>query len=302
MDNKEKASLHRTVRSIVERIDNEDREMATKVKFSFADIMFRVNMKGAEDSRFYRRFAWVASAAAVIAGALLMISLFYGTGGGIDEEALMASWTKVVAPKGEHVNLILPDGSEIHINSGSEVSFPQVYDPEKREVRVSGEAFLDVAKDEGRPFYVRTEDFDVRVYGTSFNVSAYPEDESGSVVLAEGKVEVSSGGQNCIILPGQKAEVNDGRLTVSDVDIVEYTGWKDKILVMNGHTMPYVLGKLQRYYGVEIIYDAGVGPADINGKLDLEGDLTTVLDNLCILLDLEHRKLSADSYIIRPKK
>lgn len=78
----------------------------------------------------------------------------------------------------------------MYYNSGSHVIYPSDFDKNKREILVEGEVYLEVAKDPKRPFFVKTKDFDVKVLGTTFNVSAYKDDAIASVVLVEGKVEV----------------------------------------------------------------------------------------------------------------
>lgn len=80
----------------------------------------------------------------------------------------------------------------MYINSGSHVIYPSDFDKDKREILVEGEVYLEVAKDPKRPFFVKTKDFDVKVLGTTFNVSAYKDDAIASVVLVEGKVEVDN--------------------------------------------------------------------------------------------------------------
>ena len=147
-----------------------------------------------------------------------------------------------------------------------------------------------------------SEDFDVRVYGTSFNVSAYPEDGVSSVVLVEGSVAVSAGDMTRFIEPGQKMEISGGRMDVSDVDVMEYVGWKDRIIITGGQTLDQIMQKLARYYGADISVSDEVAGMMMNGKLDLQEDLSSVLDNLCILLPLEYERCKGDRYIISFRK
>ena len=161
-----------------------------------------------------------------------------------------------------------------------------------------GEVYLEVAKDAERPFHVRADDFDVRVFGTSFNVSAYPEDGVSSVVLVEGSVSVSSAGRTMFMEPGQKMDIAGGKMAVTDVETIEYTSWKDRILITDGQPLPAIFHKLGRYYGADIELRGDVTDMMINGKLDLQEDLSSVLDNLCILLPLEYEKLKGDKYVV----
>lgn len=299
---KDRETLKEVLRIILQRISAQDRELASRVQGSFAGVMDEVQYRDRRAISFYRRFAFAAVAAAVVIGVFFTASLV-----NISHERDMvataaASWTKLTVPEGEHVDMTLPDGTRLYVNSGSEVEIPSVFDAEKREIRMTGEVYLEVAKDAGRPFFVETEEFDVRVYGTSFNVSAYPEDGVSSVVLVEGSVAVSSGGMTRFIEPGQKVEIAGGRMAVSEVDVMEYVSWKDRIIITDGQTLDSIMQKLARYYGVEITVSESAGGMMMSGKLDLQEDLSSVLDNLCILLPLEYERCKGDRYIISSEK
>ena len=89
-------------------------------------------------------------------------------------------------------SLTFSDGTKIWVNSGSKVIYPVSFEKKKREIYVEGEVYLDVTHDTSWPFVVRTQQVDVKVLGTSFNVSAYKDDSNMQVTLVEGKVEVNT--------------------------------------------------------------------------------------------------------------
>lgn len=299
---KDRETLKEVLRIILQRISAQDRELASRVQGSFAGVMDEVGYRDRRAISFYRRFSIAAVAAAAVIGVFFTVTLV-NIGREHNEEAVAAaSWTRLTVPEGEHVDMTLSDGTRLYVNSGSEVEIPSVFDPEKREIRMTGEVYLEVAKDAERPFFVETEDFDVRVYGTSFNVSAYPEDGVSSVVLVEGSVAVSAGDMTRFIEPGQKMEISGGRMDVSDVDVMEYVGWKDRIIITGGQTLDQIMQKLARYYGADISVSDEVAGMMMNGKLDLQEDLSSVLDNLCILLPLEYERCKGDRYIISFRK
>ena len=299
---KDRETLKEVLRIILQRISAQDRELASRVQGSFAGVMDEVGYRDRRAISFYRRFSIAAVAAAAVIGVFFTVTLV-NIGREHNEEAVAAaSWTRLTVPEGEHVDMTLSDGTRLYVNSGSEVEIPSVFDPEKREIRMTGEVYLEVAKDAERPFFVETEDFDVRVYGTSFNVSAYPEDGVSSVVLVEGSVAVSAGDMTRFIEPGQKMEISGGRMDVSDVDVMEYVGWKDRIIITGGQTLDQIMQKLARYYGADISVSDEVAGMMMNGKLDLQEDLSSVLDNLCILLPLEYERCKGDRDIISFRK
>ncbi|WP_446776146.1 FecR family protein, partial [Macellibacteroides fermentans] len=98
----------------------------------------------------------------------------------------------LIVPNGRRTTLILEDGSKVWVNSGTVLTFPTSFDKEKRTISVNGEIYIEVAKDVNRPFYVKTSNFDIRVLGTKFNVSAYNEDASKQVVLVQGSVQIEN--------------------------------------------------------------------------------------------------------------
>ena len=299
---KDRETLKEVLRIILQRISAQDRELASRVQGSFAGVMDEVGYRDRRAISFYRRFSIAAVAAAAVIGVFFTVTLV-NIGREHNEEAVAAaSWTRLTVPEGEHVDMTLSDGTRLYVNSGSEVEIPSVFDPEKRKIRMTGEVYLEVAKDAERPFFVETEDFDVRVYGTSFNVSAYPEDGVSSVVLVEGSVAVSAGDMTRFIEPGQKMEISGGRMDVSDVDVMEYVGWKDRIIITGGQTLDQIMQNLARYYGADISVSDEVAGMMMNGKLDLQEDLSSVLDNLCILLPLEYERCKGDRYIISFRK
>ena len=98
------------------------------------------------------------------------------------------------APTGKILKIRLEDGSEILLNAGSTVAYPQQFTTAIREVYLEGEAFFEIAPDAARPFIVKTKEMDVRVLGTSFNVRAHPDMDQAKVTVASGKVSVESDG------------------------------------------------------------------------------------------------------------
>lgn len=154
---------------------------------------------------------------------------------------------------------------------------------------VEGEVYLDVAKRKDCPFVVKTREFDIRVLGTSFNVCAYREDEAASVVLVRGSVEVTTENKSKVRLaPNQLVDIKGNKTQVRKVDVSEYISWKDNLLLLHQRPVGDVLKKLERYYGCKIRYDAEITTLSLSGKLDLQTDITNVMDNLCLSLSLHY--------------
>lgn len=196
---------------------------------------------------------------------------------------------QIVVPKGRRANITFSDGTKMYVNAGTRVIYPAVFGKNKREILVEGEVYLDVKEDKTRPFIVKTTGFDVKVLGTQFNVCAYKEDATVSVVLVGGKVEVETVKNESLTLsPNQLFEIKDGILEVKDVDVYEYICWKDNTMVLNDKILCEIVERLSRYYGRTILCDENISDLLISGKLDLRENVEDVVNNICQSLFLRY--------------
>jgi ferric-dicitrate binding protein FerR (iron transport regulator) len=196
--------------------------------------------------------------------------------------------SRLIVPEGRHASLTLPDGSKAWVNARTTIEFPVAFTGEQREIRVSGEIYLRVARDSARPFVLHAPFFSVSVLGTSFNVTAYPGEEEQSVVLVEGSVSVSSpAGAPVVLQPSERFVLSGGHSRVERVRPSEYTSWKDGVLQFTGRPLSLVLAALSRYYGVPIEHE-GMEAVQLTGKLVLFDDLSTVLDNITVIAPLRY--------------
>lgn len=196
---------------------------------------------------------------------------------------------KIVVPDGKRVDIVFSDGTRMYINSGTKVIYPAVFAADKREILVEGEVYLDVTKNPDCPFIVKTKGFDIRVLGTSFNVSAYGEEASASVVLVQGSVVVTTENKQQVKLkPNQLIDIRGNQTKVREVDVSEYISWKENMLKISQKRLDEVFSKLALYYGYKIQYTPEVAAMSITGKLDLLPDIAEVLDNLCLSFPLKY--------------
>jgi len=155
--------------------------------------------------------------------------------------------------KGEKRTIKLQDGTVIKLNSESTLIFPQEFTGNKREVELEGEAFFDVAKDSLRPFIIKAGEIITTVKGTSFNISAYGEDEKIAVSVVTGLVAVESSSQSFELTPGEKIEygIQDKEINKSAFNLKEIA-WREGTLVFSGDNMREIISKLERWYNVSI--------------------------------------------------
>lgn len=165
-------------------------------------------------------------------------------------------------PRGKTFKLELTDGTKVHLNAGSSIKFPVDFqNSDSRQVYLTGEAYLHVAKDSLHPFIVSSEGLNVQVLGTQFNFSSYPEDDFSEVVLVEGSVSLYTDssafndGTNTLLSPGNKGSLDRANRTISTkkVSTSTYTSWLEGKLVFRNMAFENILKKLERHYNVEII-------------------------------------------------
>lgn len=177
-----------------------------------------------------------------------------------DPEKLVYNTIKI--PYGKKFRLQLSDGTFVHLNSGTTLKYPVKFIAgENRQVFLDGEAFFDVAKDKKHPFIVNADELNVRVLGTHFNVSNYPEDAATDVVLVEGSVgmyeskEEFDAAKNTILQPGFKGSFNKENAKISTKAVITdiYTSWINGGLTFRNMTFKNIITKLERRYNVTIV-------------------------------------------------
>jgi len=197
------------------------------------------------------------------------------------------AFNTLVVPYGKRTQITLADGSKVWLNSGTKLVYPATITAGKREVYVDGEAIFDVTHMDGKPFYVKTKDFEIKVLGTVFNVSTYREDENTSAVLAEGKIEITS--NNNTLLRSEKKTISPGTRVVFDkqnetfqtyqVNTDNFLSWRDGYLILEKEQLKNILKKISRYYNVEIdLQNPQIGEETFSGNLNLRKTPEEVLD------------------------
>lgn len=167
------------------------------------------------------------------------------------------SWAEIYSPLGARTQFKLPDGTTGWLNSGSSIEYPISFT--KREVKVRGEIYFDVAHKNNEEFIVKTPAVDVVVLGTRFDVSAYPEDNFMEVVLEEGKVKLNAadGTFSEVLLPDEKFELDYTQKagTITKVSSGSQSSWKDGKLVFHDEPLSQVLKRMERWYNVQFVVE-----------------------------------------------
>lgn len=160
-------------------------------------------------------------------------------------------------PKGCEFSLALADGTHIWVNAGSTLRYPERFIPGKREVFLSGEAYFEVAPDKANPFYVTTERMQLQVLGTSFDVSAYPDDPVLTTTLITGSVaQEFENGERVMLRPSWQSvyAVAEGTHRVQEADVDAVLAWKNGKFIARDERLEDILQRLSRWYDFQVVY------------------------------------------------
>lgn len=188
----------------------------------------------------------------------------------------------VVVPKGCRYVVILPDSSEVHLNSDSQLEFPDFFLDTLRKVKLKGEGFFKIKQKKYAPFIV---DFKknghVRVLGTEFNAKAYEEEDS-QITLARGSVIVSSGNNYATLVPSQQATINHkNKIETKEVDTSDYLAWMDGRFSYKNMLFSEIVKDLSRRFNYNFkIVDAELKNERFTIKLAKETNLLDMIKAL----------------------
>lgn len=191
-------------------------------------------------------------------------------------------------PRGGQFFVQLADSTKVWLNSESQLKYPVAFvDGETRQVElVYGEAYFEVSpstKHKGSRFKVKTQEQNVEVIGTEFNIKAYKDEPAIYTTLVKGVVAVSNVAQKQILTPNKQSKITEynGSIAVSEVDVYNEISWRKGLFVFKGMPLKDIAKVLSRWYDVDIVFaDPALGNVKFNGVLNknqkLEDILTTI--------------------------
>ena len=201
----------------------------------------------------------------------------------------------LIIPYGKTSEILLPDGTKVYLNAGSQFIYPENFTDKNREVFLIGEAFFEVKHDNEHPFIVQTPDINIKVLGTKFNVSAYPSDNIVETVLTEGKVRLKQNNtwlfsESVDLAPNQLAAYNKKSMKteLSTVETDNYTLWKDRIFKFESTELSRVIKKVERFYNIKVQYSNSLQRSiKISGKLDLKEGQEETINRIAVTASVE---------------
>ncbi len=217
-------------------------------------------------------------------------------------------------PKGGQYRLMLPDGSRVWLNAASSIRFPVAFLGAERKVKITGEAYFEVAQHKQQPFIVDVDGkANVQVLGTRFNVNAYADENALKATLISGSVRVLAGafatsklqpgkagnnvvvsadqslhssiaaGNNVILKPGQQAEIsegNDRKIKIQAVNVDQALAWKNGFFDLEDLDIYAAMRQLERWYDIKVQYEGSVHKGVFHGKIFRNTNLSDVIELL----------------------
>ena len=227
-------------------------------KYDAEKALKNVNQK-IEKSKSLKLFVILQKVAAVLILPLLFATFYFATKTPTPKIAV-TQWHTIKTPAGLRSEFILPDGTKVYLNSKTSLSYPVAFNSYTRDVKLTGEAYFEVAENKKQPFIVNTGKIKVEVTGTEFKASNYPDENLTEIVLASGKINLFQGEYSKekeilrSMAPGEKATFyeEENKIYYEKVDVEKYISWKDGILMFRDDSMEDVVRRLNRWFNVDI--------------------------------------------------
>ncbi len=192
----------------------------------------------------------------------------------------------IATPRGGQYQLVLEDGTKVWLNAASSIKFPTHFAGSQRAVDITGEVYFEVAKNKNMPFIVRTQNQQIEVLGTHFNVNSYTDEAKETTTLLEGSVKVAKlkngavqVGASKIISPGQEASLTsaDKAISVNPADLEAAVSWKNGYFKFDKADIQTVMRQISRWYNVDVKYNGEISADLFVGKIKRTEDIAGVL-------------------------
>ena len=223
--------------------------------------------------------------------------LSYADGEKLYDNTKDIQYATLNTPRGGQYRLTLPDGTKVILNAESSLTYPTIFTDKQRKVELKGEAFFDVAENKAQPFIVATEQQQVIVTGTTFNVNAYGDNNRTITTLVTGSVNVksNSGASTATLKPGQEALYSSGTIKTKMVDTHVATGWAEGVFVFKYKSLAEILPQLERWYDIQVDIDP-IPNEEFYAEIDRNTPLSTVLESMeqtsSLRFEIKERRLT----------
>lgn len=206
-------------------------------------------------------------------------ALVYQTESAVKEERLNV----LEIPNGGEFQVTLADGTKVWLNAGTKLTYPIAFVGKERRVRLEGEGYFEVERDENKPFIVEINGMEVKVLGTSFNLRSFAADNRSTAILVSGKIEVRTSTECIELSPNQRVDllIGESKLDVREVDAVAYSAWTKGRFVFRRERLETILDDVSRWYNVTVFYEqSSVKDILFSGIMERYADISQTLEML----------------------
>ncbi len=230
-------------------------------------------------------------------------ALFYDTTerkSGENPVCLARDCTTIRVPYGCTYYLTLSDGTKVWMNSGSDLKFSHDFNEKIREVWMSGELFFEVAHSDS-PFVIHADDLLIRDLGTSFNVTAYPEEDVFVTTLISGSAQVEYKGSTVDLKPADQVLVNkkNDKIASMQVKAEQYISWRDGIFEFENMRLEQIVLQLTRWYDINFEFSReNIKERRFTGVLKKNIPIDTLLHTIGKTTNVHFQKKSKTTYTI----
>lgn len=186
-------------------------------------------------------------------------------------------YNTLTVPTGNRRDLTLPDGTEVSLDAGSSITYPVVFEKDRR-ISMTGQAYIKVRHDADHPFYTTVKGITIKDIGTEFNINAYDDEADVKTTLIQGSIAVNQ----TILKPGEQAQIKDKNIIIKQADLDAVTGWKDNDFYFSNESLKSSMRQLARWYNVRIVYN------NLDEKLKLFVDVSRSTNLSVVLKALEN--------------
>lgn len=270
-------------KSLQEYWNNINNEEDIDIHESLKQVKNRLNIDTGNERR-QINFTHVRRIAAVLIPIIIIL------GGYLLYDNYNEKYINLLVMDGKREQLILPDSSIVWVNSGSKVKYPQKFKEDSRFIELDGEAFFNIKREQGRPFFVKLNNLTIEVIGTEFNISAYNTNKQILATLNKGKIKIKTNNNSDYVLePNQQFRMNNlnSQVEIVNVNANDFSEWRNGKLVYNELSLSEITLSLNRTFNVQITLDKSLLVKEDKYSIKFINN-ESIEDILKILSDVAH--------------
>lgn len=213
-------------------------------------------------------------------------------------------YNTVVTPRGGQYQLTLADGSKVWLNAASSIRFPTAFIGKERLVEITGEGYFQVAANAQQPFRVKvkgTPDMEVNVLGTSFNIMAYPDEQTITTTLEDGAVQLVHGNSKSVLKPGFGGSLSagDNDFVIEKADMEQTLAWKEGKFRFRNTSIQTIMRQMARWYNIDVTYQGDLSDVRLTGIISRRENASSLFRILSTTKRV-HFDINDNRILVRP--